>query len=196
MENIKTLMKRRDFLIGLSGLAFFNLFTYSMGRSQVDKKQKQRQKMEPYDMQLRPHHILDIIKHHGEGKEYQPAVGGNSLHIIAPKLLSNLDLKIKLILEADDICKGCKLLLPDGRCTNVLSQIKPSPSMQAYNDVLDCRLFDYLLIEVNSVMTFKEFLEMINEKVPGIERICTHPKEDHEERLNGLIDGLIKLGVR
>lgn len=109
--------------------------------------------MKDSDMKLRPHHILDVINGHGHGIEYQPSVSGNSQYIVAPKLLSNLDLKIKLVLEADDICEGCKLLLPDGKCTNVLSQLTPSPSMQAYNDVLDCRLFDYLSIEVDSVMT-------------------------------------------
>ena len=147
-------------------------------------------------MKLRPHHILDIIKGHGNGKEYRPAASGNSQHIVAPKLLSNLDLKIKLVLDADDICEGCKFLLPDGKCSNVLGQIKPSPSMQAYNDVLDSRLFDFLSMEVDSVITSREFLEMVNEKVPGIEKICTHPKEDQEKRLTGLIDGLIKLGIR
>lgn len=147
-------------------------------------------------MKLRPHHILDIIKGNGNGKEYRPTTNGNSQHILAPKLLSNLDLKIKFVIDADEIGEGCKFLLSDGKCTNVLGQIKPSPSMQAYNDVLDSRLFDCLSIDVDSVMTSREFLEMVNEKVPGIEKICTHPKEDQKKRLNGLIDGLIKLGIR
>jgi len=37
---------------------------------------------------------------------------------------------------------------------------------------------------------------MVNQKVPGVEKICTHPKEDQEKRLTGLIDGLIKMGIR
>lgn len=188
-------INRRDFLVGLSGLTFFNLFTYSLGRSQVDTKLKQKQKMEPYDMQLRPHHILDIVTDHGNSKDFSPAAYGHSQHIVAPKLLSNLDLKVKLVLDADDICVGCKHLLPNGKCKDVLAKLNPSPSKQAYNDVLDCRLFDYLSIEVNSVLTTRKYLEIVNEKVPGIEKICTHPKENQEERLNGLIDGLMKLGI-
>ena len=187
-----TSINRRDFLVGLSGLTFYNLFACSLGKSYDDAKQK----MEHYNMQLRPHHILDIISGHGQGIIFQPHPYGHSLHIVAPKLLSNLDLKIKLVLNADDICKGCKHLMPDGKCKDVLAQLKPSPSKQAYNDVLDCRLFDYLSIEINSVITTRKYLEIVNEKVPGIEKICTHPKENQEKRLNGLIDGLIKLGVR
>jgi hypothetical protein len=46
------------------------------------------------------------------------------------------------------------------------------------------------------VITICEYLEAVNKKVPGIEKICTHPKEDQQERLNGLISGLTKLGLR
>ncbi|MCK5138119.1 MAG: hypothetical protein KAR19_20210 [Bacteroidales bacterium] len=194
MKNMKSFMKRRDFLIGLSGLTFFNLFTFTLGRSQIDTNQKL--KVEPYDMQLRPHHILDIISDHGNGVQYEPHPYGHSLHIVAPIILSDLDLKVKLVLDADDICVGCKHLLSDGKCKDVLAQLNPSPLKQAYNDVLDCRLFDYLSIEVNSVLTTRKYLELVNEKVPGIEMICTHPKTSMEERLNGLINGLNKLGIR
>ena len=147
-------------------------------------------------MHLRPHHILDIISAYGRGIEYQPHPYGHSLHIVAPRLLSNLDLKVKLVLNSDDICEGCKHLQPDGKCNDVLAQLTPSPSKQAYNDVLDSRLFDDLSIEPDSEVTTYEFLKAVNEKVPGVEKICTHPKEDQQERLNGLVSGLAKLGIR
>ena len=149
-----------------------------------------------YKMDLRPHHILDIVTGFGQGKKYKSHPYGHSQHIVAKKLLSNLDLKIRLVLNADDICKGCTHLLTDGKCKDVLAQLKPSPTKQAYNDVLDCRLFDYLSLDINGVLTTRKYLEIVNEKVPGIEKICTHPKEYMEERLTGLIDGLIKLGIQ
>jgi hypothetical protein len=194
MKNFNIELNRRKFLLGLSGLTFSSLIACSSEKSQDDTRQVES--TEPFDMQLRPHHILDIISDHGNGVEYQPHPYGHSLHTVTPKLLSNLDLKIRLILAADDICVGCEHLLPDGKCKDVLAQLTPSPSKQAYNDVLDSRLFDHFEIAVGTVVTFKEYLMMVNEKVPGIERICTHPKENQEERLEGLINGLIKLGVR
>jgi len=149
-----------------------------------------------FGMQLRPHHMLDIISALGKGIEYQPHPYGHSLHIVAPGLLSDLDQKIMLVLKADDICKGCEHLLPDGKCKDVLAQLTPSPSKQAYNDVLDSRLFDEFSIVPGTLVSFQEYLEMVNVRVPGIEKICTHPKEDQLERLNGLVSGLIKLGIR
>ena len=187
-------LDRRNFLIGLFGFAFLSLSAYSTGRSQ--HKSKKSKEMETCDFELRPHHVLDIITGYGNGIEYLPHGYGHSQHVVAPKLLENLDLKIKLVLGADEICKGCTHLLPNGKCKDVLSQLNPSPSKQAYNDVLDCRVLDYLSLEINSVMTTREYLKIVNEKVPGIEVICTHPKENQENRLTGLINGLIKLGVR
>jgi hypothetical protein len=188
-------INRRKFLSGLSGFAFMNLFTFSLAKSDNNTKHN-KEPMEQFDMQLRPHHILDIITGDGNGIVYEPHPYGHAQHIVAPKLLSNLDLKIKLILGADDICEGCEHLLPDGKCKDVLAQLNPSPLKQAYNDVLDCRLFDAFAIEVNSIMTTREYLTIVNKQVPGIERICTHPKEDQAERLKGLTAGLIKLGIR
>ncbi|MBN1894594.1 DUF1284 domain-containing protein [bacterium] len=147
-------------------------------------------------MQLRPHHILDIVSGCGQGKTFQPHAYGHSLHLVAQRLLFDLDMEIRLALGADAVCEGCKHLDPDGRCRDVLAQLHPSPSKQAYNDVLDCRLLDLLEIEPDSVMTVRQFLEKVNEKVPGIESICTHPKENREERLEGLVKGLIRLGIR
>jgi len=147
-------------------------------------------------LRLRPHHIIDIITDHGKNVHYEPHPYGHSQHTVAPKLLSNLDLNIELVLEADDICSGCSHLLTDGKCKDVLAQITPPPSKQAYNDVLDSRLFDFLTIDPNCIMSTRNYLELINENTPGIEKICTHPKEDSEQRLAGLIKGLVKLGIR
>jgi hypothetical protein len=76
-----------------------------------------------------------------------------------------------------------------------MAQLKPSPSKQAYNDVLDCRLFGFLGFSPGSIMTTHRYLELISEKTPGIEKICTHPKEDAGERLAGLQQGFILLGI-
>jgi hypothetical protein len=183
---------RRNFIVGLSGLTLFSMFPFAYGK----KTNYRKTTLKKYDMELRPHHILDIISDHGKDIVYQPNPFGHSLHLVAPKLLSDLDQKIKLVLGADDICIGCKHLMPDGKCSDVLPQLTPSPSKQAYNDVLDCRLFDLFELKVGTVLTARAYLEMVNEEVPGIEEICTHPKEDKKERLGGLINGLIKTGIR
>ena len=147
-------------------------------------------------MQLRPHHALDILTGFGQGRKYQAHPYGHSQHIVASKLFTNLDEKIKLVLTNDEVCKGCKHLLPDGKCKDVLSQLSPSPKKQAYNDVIDSLLFDVFKLEPNIELSLHEYLEIVNENVPGIEQICTHPKQSKADRLLGLTNGLIRLGIR
>lgn len=185
-------INRRNFIMGISGISLFSMFPVVFSR----KTNFHNIKSKEYDMELRPHHILDIISDHGKDIVYEPNTFGHSLHIVAPKMLSDLDQKVKLVIGADDICVGCKHLMPDGKCSDVLPQLTPSPSKQAYNDVLDSRLFDLFELEVGTVLTVRQYLEMVNDEVPGIEEICTHPKEDKKKRLRGLINGLIKTGIR
>lgn len=149
-----------------------------------------------FDLKLRPHHIIDIITGYGNNVVYQPHPYGHSQHLVATRLLSDLNLRIKLVLASDDICKGCKHLMADGRCNDVLAQITPSPSKQAYNDVLDCRLFDHFSLAPGCVMSVRNYFEIVNSHTPGIEKICTHPKENPDSRLSGLVYGLIKSGIR
>lgn len=149
-----------------------------------------------FDLKLRPHHIIDIITGYGNNVRYTPHPYGHSQHIVAGKLLSDLNFKVRLVLGADDICTGCRNLLPDGKCSDVLAQLNPSPSKQAYNDVLDCRLFDHFSLRPGCLLRTREYLEIVSEHTPGIEKICTHPKEDQKDRLTGLINGLMKLGIR
>ena len=147
-------------------------------------------------MKLRPHHILDIISGHGQGARFEPHPYGHAVHTVAEAILSNVDTKVELVVGADEICRPCKHLRPDGLCDDILSQLDPPISKQGYNDDLDRRLLAHLGLEPVTVMTVRHYLEVIAKETPGIEKICTHPEEDPKRRLDGLTQGLAKLGIR
>jgi len=144
-------------------------------------------------MKLRPHHLLDIISDYGHGVEFSPHPYGHALHRVAHHVLNDPDLDIEFVLAADDICFPCQHLQPDGLCDDVLSQLEEPVSKQAYNDDLDGKLFPYLGIELGARLTLREFLERVNQHIPGIEHLCTHPGEKEADRLRGLREGLRKL---
>ena len=147
-------------------------------------------------MKLRPHHLIDIITKSVHGLEFEPHPYGHALHTVAVQVLTHLDQEVEFVLAADAICQPCRHLRPDGRCEDVLHQLEEPVSKQAYNDALDKRLFAYLKIEPGTRMTVGAFLELLNTHTPGVEKICAHPGEKEEERLSGLQEGLIGLGVR
>ena len=147
-------------------------------------------------MKLRPHHVLDIVSSYGLDKEFKPHKYGHAVHTVALSIIADVDQKVEFIVGSDEICKPCKHLNPDGQCDDILQQLNPPKSKQEYNDNLDNKLFEYLDFPINSVMTMRKYLKIVNNKVPGVEWICTHPKEDPKLRLKGLKLGLIKLGIR
>ncbi len=115
---------------------------------------------------LRPHHILDIITRYGQNVQFKPHPYGHALHTIAKKMIDNIDLKVQLTIGADDICRPCKHLLPSGYCDDVLHQLDPPPSKQDYNDDLDRRLLSYLDLLPDTMLTIREYLQVINVKFP------------------------------
>ncbi len=147
-------------------------------------------------IKLRPHHVLDIISDYGHGQQFKQHEYGHALHVVADSIIADLDQNVEFIIGADEICKPCKHLLHDGECDDVLHQVYPPKQKQKYNDELDEKLFNYLGIPKNSIMTIRKYLEIVDELLPGIEMVCAHPGENLDLRLKGLERGLIRLGVR
>jgi hypothetical protein len=146
-------------------------------------------------LKLKPHHVLDIVSHYGEGRDFQPHPYGHAVHTVAQALIANQDLTIEFTLGADDICQPCRHRQADGRCDDVLAQLPEKPSKHDYNLSLDKKLFACFGFPAGRVMTFRAYLEIVTRYLPGLERICSHPGENPASRLAGLQKGLVKLGL-
>lgn len=142
---------------------------------------------------IRPHHLLDILCDYGHGLTYQPHPYGHALHTVAADILADPDLELTFVIAADAICQPCRHLQPGGQCDDLLGPVPDSPSKQAYNDALDRRLWAYLALERGNEMTFRHFCQLVEWRLPGIEKICTHPGEEESYRLAGLQQALEKL---
>ncbi len=146
-------------------------------------------------LELRPHHLLDIISDHGHGIRYQPHEYGHALHSVAEQVLGHLDQDVVFVIAADAICRPCQHLHADGQCDDVLRQLVEPVSKQSYNDDLDRRLWSYLGLDQGNRMTVRQFLLRVRQRVPGIETVCAHPGEERADRLAGLQQGLERLGI-
>gem|GEM_PF-1029228 len=147
-------------------------------------------------VKLRPHHLIDIVRNYGHGVQFEPHPYGHALHHVAEQVVSNPDLVVEFVLAADEVCYPCRHLRADGRCEDVLHQLETPTSKQTYNDALDAKLFSYFKMQPGTCMTVGEFLEQLDAHMPGIEKLCTHPGETETYRLDGLQQGLVRLGVR
>jgi len=146
-------------------------------------------------LKLRPHHVLDIVRNIGHERKIEPHPFGHDLHVVTNKIIEDIDQPLFLVVGADDICIPCTKLNMDGICVDVLPQCDDKPSKQKYNDTLDCKVLSYLNMEKGAQLSVREYLNRVNAKLDGIEKICAHPKEDERYRLEGLVKGLKKLGI-
>ncbi len=117
------------------------------------------------------------------------------MHLVAKAVLADVNRKVQFVVGADDICKPCKHLQANGLCDDVVDSVSPPISKQKYNDQLDRRLLKVLDFDEGSVMTVRQYLQIVGRKLPGLEKVCSHPKEDQQQRLKGLVEGLHKLGI-
>jgi len=146
-------------------------------------------------LKLRPHHILDIVRNIGHEREIVPHPFGHDLHVVTNIILGDIDQSLVLVVGVDDICIPCTKLNADGICIDILPQCDDKPSKQKYNDSLDQKILVYLNLSDGAQLTAREYLMCVNSKLDGIEKICTHPKEEERYRLEGLSLGLKKLGI-
>ena len=145
---------------------------------------------------LRPHHLIDILSYYDPTRPVEPWSSGNAVHVIANTLADSLDRKAKFVIGPDDICRPCSRLQPDGSCTKMLDKHDPPESADEYNDRIDRRLLDFLGLPVGAELTLRRFLEIVDSRTPGIEPVCTHPLQNPTEKLKGIIQGLVHLGIR
>ena len=147
---------------------------------------------------LRPHHVLDIVRgfQPDEDPDYVRGPGQNGVRTVVRMMTRSIDFPARFIIGPDFICAPCSHLHPDGRCDRILERHDPPQPIDEYNDPLDARVLDYLGLEPGVEMTVRRFLEVVNGRLPGVEDVCTHPTEEKSKRRQGLIDGMIALGVR
>lgn len=150
----------------------------------------------PSAIPLRPHHLVDMLRNYGHGHPFTPHPYGHALHVIAHRVLNDLNVGIQLVLGADAISHPCQHLQVDQTCQDILPQLAHPLSKQVYNDTLDLRLFAYLAVSPGCVLTVRAFFERVALRLPGLEVVCAHPQESIQFRLEGLQRGLQKLGIR
>lgn len=142
---------------------------------------------------LRPHHLIDIVRNIGQGRPVAPHPYGHAQHLITAAILENPQTKVEFVVGADHLCKPCIHLNSEGLCDDILPQLKERTLKQEYNDNLDRRILAYLQLPEQTTMQVDEFIRFIEPHLDQLVEICTHPCEDKNNRLTGMIQGITRL---
>lgn len=111
---------------------------------------------------IKPHHFMDIIKLYGTGiKTFIPDEKmGHDFYKVANIIISNPIIKLRLTIEADDICNPCKMC-KNNVCVDVVDDIEGYNSKDMYNKTLDRRLIDLLRLDINRLYSAKELCRIM-----------------------------------
>ncbi len=145
------------------------------------------------EVELRIHHIFDIIRDIGRNKILEKHEYGHSYHIIAKKILNNEFEIIKIVVKSDDVCRGC-VKLYDGKCIDIIDHRKDFLKKEEFNNYLDNRIMKVLNINNDDIFTFKDIFQLTKEYLKNIEYIYEGNDIIHtQERKKNVEKGLLKL---
>lgn len=128
-------------------------------------------------LDLRIHHIFDIIRDLGENKEIKEHEYGHSYHIIAKDIYSKPE-RFKLIVSNDDICKNCNKLV-NGNCIDKIDHRHDYTSKEQFNNYLDERIMTVMGFEEGQILTIFDLLKMSELYMSKIEHIYAGNDIEH-----------------
>jgi hypothetical protein len=145
----------------------------------------------------KPHHLLDIIKLYGAGREHfvpDPAFG-HDFYRVGNDVLAYPEATLKFVVGGDDICEPCRYY-EDGKCTDVVGNNSGRfRSKEIWNKTIDERLMKILGIKEGDTMTVIEYCKLALDKL-STENIATvwheRPTDETARRAELLIEGLNK----
>lgn len=148
-------------------------------------------------MVLKPHHFMDIIKLYGGGIQvFVPDTDyGHDFYRAANEIIGSRQTQIKVTCGADDICRPCRFLGSDRKCTDCISHIKGIRSKNSYNEMLDRRIVDILGLCEDTVYTAEELCRMMG-SYPGLVADVWREEAEACRETAGKRERLFEAGVK
>lgn len=104
-------------------------------------------------MKLRIHHFFDIIRDFCSKEGHiMPHPYGHSYHKVAKAIWTNPSLKIKIVVQCDDVCDRCSHL-KNNSCIDVIGYRKDFRFKEKFNDYLDQRIMKVCLVKKGNTYT-------------------------------------------
>ncbi|MBN1040359.1 DUF1284 domain-containing protein [Clostridium sp. ZS1] len=118
---------------------------------------------------IKPHHFMDIIKLYGAGiKTFIPDEKmGHDFYKVANTIITNPTIELNLTIQADDICKPCKMC-KNNICVDVVEHIEGYNSKYTYNETLDRRLIHLLNLDIDKLYKAQELCQIMLENHKSI----------------------------
>lgn len=147
-------------------------------------------------IKIKPHHFIDIIKLYGSGIEnFIPDKNYNhDFYRITNIVVSNINSKLYITTDADDICAPCKYINKLGICNDSMKSLEHMESKYQWNMILDKRIIEFMNLSTEKTYSIKELCNIVYENKFKIYDVWKEEnKEITDKRYNLFCAGALKL---
>ena len=116
---------------------------------------------------IKPHHLLDIIRDFGAGRQHEPHPYGHHVHRLAGIIRDNPETVFVLTAEADSICEPCCNLV-ENRCVDTTTSPGKEVSKESWNRLIDSRILERLALEEGAAITALDFCRLASERLGNL----------------------------
>jgi len=99
---------------------------------------------------------------------------------MAEKIYSDKVDEVRLVVQSDDICHGCKML-KEGLCIDVITHREDFTGKEAFNNYLDRRILDVMKFMENQIVSTKDIIERADLYLDNIYSIYEGNDPGHTE---------------
>lgn len=121
-------------------------------------------------MELRIHHLFDMIRDIGKGSVFTAHPYGHSFHRIARRLEERSFDRVVLLVACDAVCEGCIKMQGD-HCVDTVDHREDFTSKEAFNNVLDRRILDCLGLKAGQCISIDSLLQKAGRYLESIESL-------------------------
>ncbi|MDC7233840.1 MAG: hypothetical protein PQJ58_11475 [Spirochaetales bacterium] len=144
-------------------------------------------------MDLRIHHLFDMIRDYGAGTKPHPHPYGHSYHLMAAKLYENGLDDIRLVLSCDAVCAGCSKM-KNGHCMDTITHRRDFTLKEEFNNHIDKRIMDIMNLQIETPCRVSDILMKADLYLNRIHWIYEGNDPEHTEmRKKHVSTGLIKI---
>ena len=119
---------------------------------------------------FKPHHYIALFRDLGDGSDPTRYTSGNDYERAFHMVMNSHDLKVRLTMGTDFICKPCSSLV-DGKCSISISGHGPDQPLYSWAKKVDGKLLRVMKLDEGTVMTSRELAELCRVRLGNLSAV-------------------------
>ena len=131
---------------------------------------------------LKPHHFVALFRDLGSGADPARYTNGNDYKKAYDRVMADPALQVQSTVGVDFICKPCRYLGPDNKCTNTIGSGEQEEPLQEWAVRMDTRWMAALELKEGDVLSVKELCIRFRDKMGDLKQVYSEESDEDRQR--------------